>query len=208
MAVQLRLTRQADNVCRGLYKSSQAPPRISFAKQSLLQDLNRLFYKINKEAKVRRSTRSLIIGTAKVMKWEDLERVRAERVAKDKDAGIRAKQSVVVSARCLLEKQMAMLGAKSKARSMRKSGVVRPYLEGQEEDQEGPRPATEAVVGAGGLEGTSGTEVLMEQYNLGRSCQFTVLTCFKLILLQHGQQWDDDILLTGVSPSIRLIATA
>ncbi|KAI2477470.1 DDE-domain-containing protein [Pyrenophora tritici-repentis] len=60
--------------------------KISFAKQSLLEDHNRLLYKINSEAKVRRSTRSLVIGTAKVMKWEDLERVRVERLAKDKAA--------------------------------------------------------------------------------------------------------------------------
>jgi hypothetical protein len=50
--------------------------KISFAKQSLLQDHNRLLYKINSEAKVRRSTRSLVIGTAKVIEWEDLERAR------------------------------------------------------------------------------------------------------------------------------------
>ncbi|KAI1665637.1 DDE superfamily endonuclease [Pyrenophora tritici-repentis] len=60
--------------------------KISFTKQSLLEDHNRLLYKINSEAKVRRSTRSLVIGTAKVMKWEDLERVRVERLAKDKAA--------------------------------------------------------------------------------------------------------------------------
>jgi hypothetical protein len=65
--------------------------KISFAKQSLLQDHNRLLYNINNEAKVRRSTRSLIIGKAKVMKWEDLERVRAERAAKDQAAAMKGK---------------------------------------------------------------------------------------------------------------------
>jgi hypothetical protein len=58
----------------------------SFAKQSLLQDHNQLLYEINNKAKIRRSTRLLGIGTAKVMKWENLERVWAEHVAKDKAA--------------------------------------------------------------------------------------------------------------------------
>jgi hypothetical protein len=38
---------------------------------------------INNEAKVRRSTKSLVLGTAKVMSYEDLELARAKRVAKD-----------------------------------------------------------------------------------------------------------------------------
>jgi hypothetical protein len=46
-------------------------------------------YTINNEAKVRQSTRSLVIGTAKVIRWEDLENARAERVAKDKAAAER-----------------------------------------------------------------------------------------------------------------------
>jgi hypothetical protein len=65
--------------------------KISFTKQSLLQDHNRLLYRINSEAKVRRPTRSLVIGTAKVMEWEDLERARAERTSKDKAAADKGK---------------------------------------------------------------------------------------------------------------------
>jgi hypothetical protein len=60
--------------------------KISFARQSLLQDHNRLLFKINSEAKVRRSTRSLIIGRAKVMSYEDLDKARTARAAKDKAA--------------------------------------------------------------------------------------------------------------------------
>ena len=55
--------------------------KISFARQSLLQDHNRLLFKIN-----RRSTRSLIIGRAKVMSYEDLDKARTARAAKDKAA--------------------------------------------------------------------------------------------------------------------------
>jgi hypothetical protein len=65
--------------------------KIAFAKQNLLQDYNRLLYRINNEAKVRQSTQSLVIGTAKVMKWEDLESARADRVAKDKAAAEKGK---------------------------------------------------------------------------------------------------------------------
>jgi hypothetical protein len=60
--------------------------KISVAKQSLLQDHNRLLYNINNEDKVRRTTRSLVLsdgkGQGKVMRWEDLERARAERAAR------------------------------------------------------------------------------------------------------------------------------
>jgi hypothetical protein len=65
--------------------------KISFAKQGLLQEHNQLLYRINNEAKVRRSTRSLVIGKAKVMSYEDLDTARAARVAKDKAAAEKGK---------------------------------------------------------------------------------------------------------------------
>jgi hypothetical protein len=65
--------------------------KISFAKQSLLQDYNRLLYRNNSEAKVRRSTRSLVIGTAKVMSYEDLVKARVERTAKGGAAAVKGK---------------------------------------------------------------------------------------------------------------------
>tara|TARA_R110002003_G_scaffold1611_1_gene23287 strand:+ start:171 stop:1004 length:834 start_codon:yes stop_codon:yes gene_type:complete len=65
--------------------------KIAFAKQSFLQDHNQLLYTINNEAKVRRSTRSLVIGTAKVMTWEDLDNARTARAAKDKATAERGK---------------------------------------------------------------------------------------------------------------------
>jgi hypothetical protein len=58
--------------------------QISFAKQHLLQDHNRLLAKINGEAKVRRSTKSVVLGKAKVMSFEDLEVARVKRATKDK----------------------------------------------------------------------------------------------------------------------------
>ncbi|KAF2729688.1 hypothetical protein EJ04DRAFT_405339, partial [Polyplosphaeria fusca] len=37
--------------------------------------------KINNEGKTRRATKSTILGTAKVMTWDDLEKARAEHAA-------------------------------------------------------------------------------------------------------------------------------
>lgn len=61
--------------------------QISFAKQTLFQDQNRFLSKINNEAKARRSTRSVVLGKAKVMSYEDLEEARAKRAAKEKATG-------------------------------------------------------------------------------------------------------------------------
>jgi hypothetical protein len=58
--------------------------RVSFAECALLQDQNQSLIKMNKEAKVRRSTRSVVLGKAKVMSFEDLEEARAKRTAKEK----------------------------------------------------------------------------------------------------------------------------
>ena len=48
----------------------------------LQEDRIQLLTTINNEAKVRRSTKSLVLGKAKVMSYEDLEEARAKRVAK------------------------------------------------------------------------------------------------------------------------------
>ncbi|USP82170.1 hypothetical protein yc1106_09444 [Curvularia clavata] len=60
--------------------------QISLAKQTLLQDQNEFLTKVNKEAQVRRSTRSIVLGKAKVMSFEDLEEARAKRAEKEEKA--------------------------------------------------------------------------------------------------------------------------
>ncbi|KAL6169814.1 hypothetical protein ACJQWK_04809 [Exserohilum turcicum] len=65
--------------------------QISLAKQTLLQDHNEFLTKVNKEAKVRRSTRSVVLGKAKVMSFEDLEEARAKRAEKEKEKASAAK---------------------------------------------------------------------------------------------------------------------
>ena len=56
--------------------------QLSFAERALLQEHNRFLARINNEAKVRRSTKSDVLGTAKVMSYEELEKAKAERAAK------------------------------------------------------------------------------------------------------------------------------
>lgn len=64
--------------------------KISFAKQTLLQDQNRFLSKINGEVKARRSTRSVVLGKAKVMCYEDLKEAEAKRDAKDRTKAAKA----------------------------------------------------------------------------------------------------------------------
>ncbi|XTI93751.1 hypothetical protein V2W45_1252557, partial [Cenococcum geophilum] len=54
-----------------------------FAERALQREQIHFLRKVNNEAKVRRSTRSLVIGTAKVMSYEDLEEARKKRAEKD-----------------------------------------------------------------------------------------------------------------------------
>jgi len=57
--------------------------QISFAERALLQDQTRFLSTMNNEAKSRRSTKSLVLGKAKVMSYEDIEEARAKRAAKE-----------------------------------------------------------------------------------------------------------------------------
>ncbi|OBT60603.1 hypothetical protein VE03_10035 [Pseudogymnoascus sp. 23342-1-I1] len=56
---------------------------MSFAESALLRDQNQFLNTINNEAKVRRSTRLIVIGKAKVMSYEDIDEARAKRAAKE-----------------------------------------------------------------------------------------------------------------------------
>ena len=57
--------------------------QISFTEHALLYNQNQLLTRMNNEAKVRRSTRSVVLGKAKVMSFEDIEVARAARAAKE-----------------------------------------------------------------------------------------------------------------------------
>ncbi|KIM93070.1 hypothetical protein OIDMADRAFT_138438, partial [Oidiodendron maius Zn] len=55
----------------------------SLAETTLLHDRTQMLIRMNNEAKVRRSTKSIVVGKAKVMSFEDIEVARAARAAKD-----------------------------------------------------------------------------------------------------------------------------
>ena len=54
-----------------------------FAAYALLRDQNQFLTTMNNEAKVRRLTKSILLGKAKVMSYEDIEEARAKRAAKE-----------------------------------------------------------------------------------------------------------------------------
>jgi hypothetical protein len=57
--------------------------QMSFAKGILQQNHIRFLVAINNEAKVRRATRPKVLGTARVMSYQDLVEARAKRAEKD-----------------------------------------------------------------------------------------------------------------------------
>jgi hypothetical protein len=57
--------------------------QISFAKRALLWDQNQFLTRMNNKAKVCRSTRSVVLGKAKVMSYEDIKEARVKRAAKE-----------------------------------------------------------------------------------------------------------------------------
>ncbi|TVY62737.1 hypothetical protein LSUE1_G009366 [Lachnellula suecica] len=68
--------------------------QISFAERAflraegaLLENRNQMLTKLNNEVKVRRSTRSVVLGKAKVMSYEDIEEARKKRAEKDAKKG-------------------------------------------------------------------------------------------------------------------------
>jgi hypothetical protein len=67
-----------------LVKKLASAAQISFAERALLQDQNRFLFKVNNDTKIRRSTRSVVLGRAKVMSFGELEEARSKRATKDK----------------------------------------------------------------------------------------------------------------------------
>jgi hypothetical protein len=85
------------NLQRHLQKFVKAA-RTSSAKVILKDDDQIQFLiTVNNEAKVRRATKSLVLGKAKVMSYEDLEEARAKRVVKESTQAAKGKENVVGS---------------------------------------------------------------------------------------------------------------
>jgi hypothetical protein len=87
------------------------------AKIALLDDRNTFLAKINDEGKARRSADSKILGTAKVMSYEDLEKARAERDVKD------AEKAEKQARKAIKEAEGATVGKNARGRK-RKSAVL------------------------------------------------------------------------------------
>jgi hypothetical protein len=66
---------------RHLHKLTKAA-QIFLAKNALQRDQIRFLLKTNNEAKVRRSTKSIVLGKARVMSYADLKAARADRINK------------------------------------------------------------------------------------------------------------------------------
>ena len=79
---------------RHLQKLTNAT-HLSFDERALLREHNRFLAEINNEAKPRRVTKAIKLGTARVMSYKDLENARAERAAKEakKEAASEARKA-------------------------------------------------------------------------------------------------------------------
>jgi hypothetical protein len=75
---------------RHLCKFSKAA-ELSFAKGALQQNHIQLLLKVNDKAKVQQSTMSLVLGTAKVIGYKELQDVRAKRAKTDAAKATKAK---------------------------------------------------------------------------------------------------------------------
>jgi predicted ArsR family transcriptional regulator len=62
--------------------------KVLLAKSALQEGHIQFLHKINNEGEARRSTRAIVLGTAKVMSWEDLEEAKAKR-AEQKEKEVR-----------------------------------------------------------------------------------------------------------------------
>ena len=101
--------------------------QLSFAERALLQEHNRFLAEINNEAKVRRSTKSEILGTARVMSYEDLEKARAERAAKE--AAKEAKKGEKKAKKAAKEVNKAAKEANKAAKEAKKVASATPEAE-------------------------------------------------------------------------------
>ncbi|PQE17512.1 hypothetical protein CJF30_00009494 [Rutstroemia sp. NJR-2017a BBW] len=102
--------------------------QISFAEHTLLHDQNQMLTRMTNEAKVRKSTKLVVLGKVKVMSFEDIQLARAARATKDamKGKGKRGRKRKSAT----LEAEEVITGKKKRGRK-RKSAV-------QESDEPGP----------------------------------------------------------------------
>src|SRR5271170_6472850 len=127
--------------------------QISFAESALLHDQNQMLIRMNNEAKVRRSTRSIVLGKAKIMSFEDIEVARAARAAKEvikgkgkrgrkrKSAALEADEPEIESEPEVARAAKQAINGRGKRGRKRKSAA-------QEEDEPEPDPEVARVIEA------------------------------------------------------------
>jgi hypothetical protein len=126
------------NLARHLQKCTKAFQKSS-AQAVLQEDRIKFLTTINNEAKVRRSTKSLVLGKAKVMSYEDLEEARAKRVIKDAAKEAKGKGKRGRKRKSGTPEAEEAIAGKVKRVRKRKSAVLEAEVEAEAEEPE-PEP--------------------------------------------------------------------
>ncbi|GAB7336708.1 hypothetical protein MBLNU13_g10373t1 [Cladosporium sp. NU13] len=100
--------------------------QISYARCTLQEDRIRGLLKINDEAKPRRSTRPLVLSTAKVISYEDLTAAFAKRAEQEEKAAARQKKAAEARARKAEREEKGKVTKKRKQTSRQRRRVAPP----------------------------------------------------------------------------------
>jgi hypothetical protein len=90
----------------------------SFSRNSLLEERTEFLTTIDNDAKVRRSTKSVVLRKAKVMSFKDLEKARTDRAAKD-EAKVKRKGTRGRSKDSVLEAEENAVGKKKRSEAQK-----------------------------------------------------------------------------------------
>jgi hypothetical protein len=97
--------------------------QVSLARTALQEDHIRFLLKTNDEAKPRRFTRSIVLGIAKVMSYEDLTDARAKRVEQEEKASARRQKLKEARAKRTEQEENGNVSKSRKQTSVRKCKV-------------------------------------------------------------------------------------
>ena len=105
-----------------LHQEDIKATQLCFAERALLQTQNEFLTEINKESRARRLTRSNVLGKgkARIMLWDDLEAVRVELAAKEKEKEEKKARKVAKNT----EKE-----AENAGKAVQNSGWRLPYMQ-------------------------------------------------------------------------------
>jgi hypothetical protein len=100
--------------------------QVSYAKNTLQEDRIRGLLKINDEAKPRRSTRPIVLSTAKVISYEDLTAALAKRVEQEEKAVARKKKAAEARAKKAEREEKGKVTKRGKQTSKQRRQVGSP----------------------------------------------------------------------------------